>query len=181
MNRTWTVLLASASLVGFTPGASAQERAPQPLVITAQNLMAGDDDHVALVARGGDADAVLPGDVVEYRLVFTNHTDQAAHNVQFTDPLPEGLEYVGGSAAAETSEVVVEFSADGGASYSTRPMIEVMVDGVMETRPAGPERYTHISWTVRGAVASGTSVAARFQARRVPTDRGEGVRRQPGP
>ncbi|MEE9253980.1 MAG: hypothetical protein V3U43_03535 [Pseudomonadales bacterium] len=56
--------------------------------MTAQNLMAGDARHREHARNGGDINAVLPGDVVLFRLVFTNVSDNRVRNVEFTDPLP---------------------------------------------------------------------------------------------
>jgi len=52
--------------------AAAQEAPPEALVVTAENLMAGDERHEAWVEKGGSATDVLPGDVIRYALRFTN-------------------------------------------------------------------------------------------------------------
>src|SRR6185436_5572686 len=58
---------------------------PKPLVMTAENLMAGDARHKT------NPKAALPGDVIRYRLTFTNLRSDSIRNVQFNDPLPTGL------------------------------------------------------------------------------------------
>ena len=137
---------------------------PQPLVISAQNLMAGDARHEELAALGGDRNALLPGGVVHYRLVFTNTTDVPVRNVEFKDPLPAGLRYVDGSALADRDDVQVTYSIDGGRSYSTQPMIEEIVDGEQVTRPAPVEMVTHVRWIVSSWVEPGAQVTAEFRA-----------------
>ena len=102
---------------------------------------------------------------MEYRLVFTNITGRPVNNIQFTDPLPEGMYYLQGTAGADREDVDVEFSLDGGTSYSELPMVEVVVDGRTELRPASPEDYTDIRWTVHGEVQPDARVAAAFQVR----------------
>jgi uncharacterized repeat protein (TIGR01451 family) len=146
------------------PALAQQGEQPQPLVITAQNLMAGDARHDELAARGGDRTALLPGDVVLYRLIFTNTTDAPVRNVEFKDPLPAGLRYVAGSAAADREDVSIAYSIDGGRTYSAEPTIEVVVDGERVMRPAPPEMYTHIRWLVTGWVQPGAQVTAEFRA-----------------
>ena len=84
---------------------------------------------------------------MEYRLVFTNITGNPVDNIQFTDPLPEGMHYLQGTAGADREYVDVEFSLDGG-SYSEQPMVEVVVEGRTELRPASPD-YTNIRWSAR--------------------------------
>jgi hypothetical protein len=43
-------------------------------------------------------------------------------------------------------------------------MIEVEVHGKRVPRPAPPETYTHIRWTVRGSVLPDATVRAEFRA-----------------
>ncbi|WP_323503886.1 hypothetical protein, partial [Cryobacterium sp. RTS3] len=40
------------------------------------------------------ADSIRPGDVIEYRAVYTNRTDKPVNGVIATLPVPEGLEYL---------------------------------------------------------------------------------------
>ncbi len=59
---------------------------PRPLVVTAENMSA----LAAAVPRTGDARVLRPGDVVRYRLTFTNTTPDSVRNVQFSDHVGEG-------------------------------------------------------------------------------------------
>ena len=138
---------------------------PQALVIAAENLMAGDARHRALQQRGLSAQVLLPGDVVRYRLTFTNLTEVEARGVAFVDPIPAGLTYVDDSASADRADVRIEYSIDGGTSYSVRPVVVEVVDGKPVERPAPLEAYTHIRWTVTGLVSSEAQVTAQFDAR----------------
>ena len=49
-------------------------------------------------------------------------------------------------------------------------MVEVVVDGRTELRPASPEVYTDIRWTVHGEVAPDARVTAAFQVRYGPLE-----------
>ncbi len=69
-----------------------------------------------------------------------------------------------GSIVTDREDVVVEYSIDGGNTYAARPMIEEVVNGERVTKPAPPERYTHIRWRVRGWVEPGERVATAFRA-----------------
>ena len=102
--------------------------------------------------------------MVRYRLLFTNITDVPVRNVVFDNPLPDGLAYVASSAGADVAEVVVEYSIDGGATYSAQPMVEQMVDGEPQMVPAPPEQYTHVRWTVPTWIEPGAQVTAEFRA-----------------
>ena len=161
---TWILAL----LIAAVP-ATAQQGQPSPLVITAENLMAGDAHHDEAVASGMDRNALLPGDVVLYRLIFTNTTGAPVRNVEFKDPLPAGLRYVSGSASADREDVSIAYSIDGGRTYSAEPMIEETVDGETVVRPAPAEMYTHVRWLVTGWVQPGAEVTAEFRAR-LPDD-----------
>ena len=161
--QAW-LLMATAAVSWGTPVVAQENEGPRALVIEAANLMAGDARHQALAEQGGDASALYPGDVIHYRLVFTNITDVAVRSIEFTDPLPAGLRYVGGSALADRGDVVISYSIDGGQVYSAQPMIEDVVDGERVTRPAPPEMYTHIRWMVPGWVQPGAQVTAEFRA-----------------
>ena len=145
--------------------AAAQERVPEALVISATILTWGQGRPQTTDAPDRDPNTVAPGDVVEYQLVFTNITGRPVNNIQFTDPLPEGMHYLQGTAGADLEDVDVEFSLDGGTSYSEQPMVEVVVDGRTEQRPASPEDYTNIRWTVHGELQPDARVTAAFQVR----------------
>jgi uncharacterized repeat protein (TIGR01451 family) len=152
-------LLVMVALYGAfgSPGlAAAQTQTPQALVITAHNVTAD-----AAGARKNSAVAT-PGDVIRYTLVFTNLTAGPVKNIQFVDPIPQGTVYVLGSAAADRP-VRVEYSIDGGKSYSARPVMAVVQDGRQVEQPAPRERYTHVRWTVLGSLAAGAKVMAEFR------------------
>jgi uncharacterized repeat protein (TIGR01451 family) len=145
-------LLVLAVLVSWAGVLQAQ----RPLVVTAENLMAK--------SRGAKSEAVLPGDVLHYRLRFTNLNQGDVRGVVFTNPVPTGLRYVDGSAGADREDVLVEYSTDGGKTFSARPMVSEVVGGKRVQKPAPPEQYTHVRWTVRGSISPGAMVTAEFRA-----------------
>jgi uncharacterized repeat protein (TIGR01451 family) len=156
-----TSLAMAAALFGAMP-AEAQEDSG-PLRIVAVNLTAQAENRAP--PEGGGAPVSRPGDVIEYRLSFTNNTDGPVRDLVFDDPVPEGLVYVLGSAGAERDDVATQFSIDGGATYDPEPEIEVQEAGATVRRPAPAERYTHVRWIVAGAVSVGEQVQALFRAR----------------
>jgi len=138
--------------------AVAQAPAPQTLVITAHNVTAA-----AAASGRKNATLALPGDVIRYTLVFTNLTAEPVKNIEFVDPLPNGLVYVIGSAKAD-QPVRLEYSIDGGKNYSAQPMIEVVENGKRVEKAAARGLYTHVRWTVLGSLAPGAKVLAEFRA-----------------
>ena len=157
MRKGFIIGLALATL---TVPASAQQAEPQALVITALNVTAQDADR-----SDASSGVTVPGDVIEYRLTFTNHTDGTVSDVVLNDPVPEGLVFVPGSVTASREDVLVEYSTDGGASWAAEPVVEVEEAGRTVVRPAPAEAYTHVRWTVTGEVLPGAQVLARFRAR----------------
>lgn len=165
MTRLTMLGLVMLALAGGNQLAAQQPQAPDQLVVTAENLMAGDERHLDWAAQGGKATDVLPGDVVRFTLRFTNTTDQPVRDVVFSNPVPEGMRYVAGSAAAGAGNATITFSIDGGASYSPQPTIEVTDENGERRRvPASPETYTHVRWTVTDWVQPGQGATAEFRA-----------------
>jgi len=155
-------LVLSMVMVAIPATASGQEE-PQALTILAVNLTAQEDERPLDPASGQPPSR--PGDVIEYRLQFTNPTAGILQDVVFDDPIPQGLVYLPGTASAEGDGVAVEFSIDGGASYSPDPQVEVEEGGRTLRRPAPADLYTHVRWTVQRPIAVGEGVGATFRAR----------------
>ena len=167
MNRSTRKVLSLFTFVAIagSPALAQGPVASKALVITAENLMATDAQHRAAASRGRDPKELMPGDVVRYRLTFTNVTPHAVKSVVFDNPLPSGLRYQAGTAASDRQQqVVIQYSIDGGKSYSAQPMIEIEVDGKRVQRPAPADTYTHIRWSVQGSVLPGAVVHAEFRA-----------------
>jgi uncharacterized repeat protein (TIGR01451 family) len=150
----WLVLLGALPLAGQSPE-------PKALVITAMNLTA-DSAKAAGEARK-DLAMARPGDRLGYTLAFTNTTKGAVKHVQFVDPLPRGLVYRTGSARAD-KPVRIEYSIDGGKTFTANPVVEVVENGRKVVKPAPREAYSHIRWTVEAPLAPGAQVTAGFQA-----------------
>lgn len=157
-------LVAAAALALAAP-AAAQGPAPrqeQALVMTMQNRTAEAD-----AARGAprrDATA-RPGDVLRYRLTFTNVTAAPVRGVVLSNPVPAGMRLVGESARATRTDARLEYSIDGGRTWAAQPMEEVVEEGRRIRRPASPESYTHVRWTIDGPVAPAATVVAEYEAR----------------
>lgn len=152
------LLLAAAPAVAQGPAASRQDA----LVMTMQNRTAE-----AEAARGQPrANAVArPGDVLRYRLTFTNVTRTPVRGVVLSNPVPAGMRLVGETARASRNDARLEYSIDGGQSWAAQPMEEVVEAGRTVRRPASPETYTHVRWTIDGTVAPAATVTAEYETR----------------
>jgi uncharacterized repeat protein (TIGR01451 family) len=158
------------ALVGFVPlaaqqlpGATAESPA---LVMSATNITALEDSIAGRARSEAEATVARPGDVFEYRLLFTNPRPGEVRDIVLQNPVPPGMVFIAGSAAAGWPNVRVEYSTEGGETWSVRPEIEVVLeDGRTERRPAPPEMYTDVRWTLPGGIASGAQVQAVYRVR----------------
>ena len=107
------------------------------------------------------ASTVVPGDSVVYTIMFENVSSESAEQVTITNPVPQNLTYEVGSAFGPGA--VIEFSADGGATYGSADELTVAEND--EVRAAQPEDYTHIRWVMQDDLAVGAQGIARFRAR----------------
>jgi uncharacterized repeat protein (TIGR01451 family) len=155
-----------ALLLAVTLAAPARAQAParpaSALAVTAENRTA-----MAAAARGAKrADAAVhAGDVLRYKLTFTNTAGRPVRQVALQNPVANGLQFVAGSATASRQDARAEYSADNGATWSVKPMETVTIDGKRVERAVAPERYTGVRWIVDGWVSPGATVTAQFEAR----------------
>lgn len=156
------LLPALAALALAIPAQAQQQQQAKALEITMANRTA--EAEAARGAARATAEA-KPGDVLHYRLLFTNTSPRTVQGIKIANPLPAGIRYVAGTARATRDDARLEYSADGGRTFSAQPMEEVEVDGRRVQRPVPAERYTHVRWTVEGRVAPGATVTAEFDAR----------------
>lgn len=163
MKRRWAVLFVAALLLVNAGGSSAQRpgASANPVTMSFKNLTLVHDSARAKTRKNGDA---LNNDTLRYELVFKNPTAIVLKNVVFENPLPSNLMLVGGSVTT-SAPAKIEYSIDGGKTFSAQPMVRANVNGQDVQRPAAPEQYTHIRWTVTGNVAPAATVTARYDAR----------------
>jgi len=103
------------------------------------------------------ADSARPGQIVEYRLFAKNvgSTTLPAGVVVISTPIPDGMQYVPNSATPSGDNLLTEFSADGGTSYSKPPVLAV--NGGSK-KVAEPTSYTNVRWTVLTNMEPGQEV-----------------------
>lgn len=162
MKPLFRLFLLLPLLLCAVPALAQGSQTPQALVVTATNRT-----QAAEAARGTARrdDHARPGDVLRYRLTFTNTAGRPVRGVNLSNPLPGGVRFVAGSVRSSRDDARPEYSADGGRTFSQQPMEDVVVEGRRVRRPVAPEQYTHVRWTVDGWVAPGATVTAEFDAR----------------
>jgi len=93
------------------------------------------------------AESVIPGDLIEYRIKYSNNGENAISGLVVTGPVPSGVEYVGESADSEEPHDL-EVSTDDGETWQVEPVVRTVTDESGETREevVPPSDYTHVRW-----------------------------------
>lgn len=105
---------------------------------------------------------VLPGDVVTFTTTYTNRGNKPAEQVIITNPVPEHMDYLAGSA--EGKGMKIDFSVDKGKTYNS-PENLVVIDPQGKTRTAVPADYTHIRWSLEKPLPAGGTGSVSFRAK----------------
>jgi len=89
-------------------------------------------------------DKVYPGDVIEYKIIATNVSNEELKNVVIKARIPKGTVYVPKSATGEP-----EFSIDNGKTFSKEPVKYFVVEnGKKVEKIATPDMYTNLRWKI---------------------------------
>lgn len=135
--------LYAQSSVGATATATAQS-SPVEAVLT-QMLVTFENGKEVLKPVNG----IKPGDVIEYRVVYTNRASGAVRDMQATLPIPQGLEYQARSAQpSQTVEVAVS-----GGAFGREPLMRDLGNGKTEVVPA--REYRSLRWSIAQIPVSG--------------------------
>ena len=108
-----------------------------------------------------EAREAFPGDLLEYRLAFTNRTSAAVKGLLATIPIPPGTVYVAGSATPSAVQASVD-----GQVFAPVPLMkeQKQPDGTIKKVPVPPEEYRFLRWKLPHLEVSGKShMAARVK------------------
>ena len=108
-----------------------------------------------------EAGRVLPGEPIQFTVTYTNTGAEPAENITITNPVPDHMDYVDGSATGD--ETSVTFSVDGGTNFGV-PQALAVTDQAGTLRRATAADYTHVRWIVGSDIAPGASGEVRFTA-----------------
>jgi uncharacterized repeat protein (TIGR01451 family) len=127
----------------FAVGAYAQQESPIKLKCISEKVVIEKAADGTETEKLVPTDQVLPGDIVQYRLICTNSGTEPAGNVKIGNPVPDNTRYIEGSASTDGMKLL--FSADGGKTFV--PYADLTVeDGTVGKRPAKAEEITHVQW-----------------------------------
>ena len=109
--------------------------------------------------------AVNSGEVLSWKMVSVNEGNADANNYNAVANVPNGTEYVAGSATGE-NQPVVTYSIDGGKSFQAQPLVaEKQVDGGIRQVPAPVSSYTQIRFAWGAPLASNQQLTTTYQVR----------------
>jgi uncharacterized repeat protein (TIGR01451 family) len=154
-------LALALTLVAWSARAGAEATGVEIKATAEVEVKVKGDDGSESVQRQ-PAKKVPPGGAVIYTLRAENKGQKPATDVVVTDPIPEHMDYVDGSASTEGAKVT--FSTDGGKTYHALDKLVVKTkDG--STRAALASEMTHIRWQFEKPLAPGESRSVEFRAR----------------
>jgi len=108
-------------------------------------------------------DKIARGDRILYHVQIMNQGDRAAKIPVAVGPIPLGTAYVPGTAT-RTKNVDVQFSIDGGRTFSPSPAVALSSkDGKRRILPAPPERYTTVRWRWDTPLPVGAKAVVSYQ------------------
>lgn len=155
--------LISAFVVAFAALAGAASAKPNVQLKLDGQLVQHDAKGAEKLVPVASAE-LKPGELVRYDIVATNQgTDPAAKLVPI-GKIPSGTVYAAGTASS-TGSLRVEFSIDGGKTWSKSPTIKVTTPTGIVEKPAAPSTYTQIRWIAAKPLASKASVSYSYEVR----------------
>jgi uncharacterized repeat protein (TIGR01451 family) len=164
-NSSFMALLLVAGLA-FT--AQAQTTAPaakaaaKPATTSQQPLTAELSQFLVVVENGKEVlkpvGTVKPGDLIEYRVVYTNRTQAPLSDVVADLPLPEGLEY----QPKTTRPAASALAAVKGGAFGREPLTRPGANGQPE--PVPYSEYRQLRWPL-GQIAAGAKAQVSARAR----------------
>lgn len=139
-----------------------------------QLKLAAERQSILAVASGSvdwhplPANAELrPGETIRYVVTASNISDRQIKKLVVTQPIPQGSVYVLSSATLPKIDgAKLDFSIDGGRTYSEHPTIRVKLEnGEIVTRPAPESIYTNVRWNFGDSFPPQTVLYATYKVR----------------
>ena len=117
------------------------------------------------------AKSVEPGQVIEYRTVYSNTGESTITGLAVVGPVPPGTRYLGESAFSNVTHAF-EASIDSGGSWHSEPLLRKVrqPDGSEKEEVVPPEEYTHVRWKAADSIASNGSQEYRYRVFVLPTE-----------
>jgi uncharacterized repeat protein (TIGR01451 family) len=173
-------LISSISFAAVTPSLASlqtsdpaiaqtdKQEAPVQLKLAAerQSIIAAASGRVDWKPLPNNA-SLRPGETIRYVVTASNISDRTIKKLVVKQPIPKGSVYVLGSATLPKVEgATLDYSIDGGKTYSEKPTIRVKLEnGEVVTRPAPDNMYTNVRWRFGDNFPAQTVAYATYQVR----------------
>lgn len=159
--RQIAVAFALAVVVTFVTPVCASAKPNVQLHLTGVLVTTSSDGHESTTPL----DKVTPrkGETYRYTIVANNVGTDPAVKFVAKDAIPNGTSYVAGSAS-KLAGVTIEYSIDGGKTWSARPMVSVRSPKGLVRRPADASAYTTVRW-IASKVAPKTALTFTYEVR----------------
>jgi len=110
------------------------------------------------------AEAVKPGEVINWMLSSVNEGNGVARDYKAVSQIPIGTSFISGSAVA--SGASVSYSIDGGQTFSAQPTVEEkQADGSSKRVPASASSFTQVRYEWSTPLDAGQTLSASYQVR----------------
>jgi uncharacterized repeat protein (TIGR01451 family) len=114
-------------------------------------------------ALGNPSAKVGQGDVIRFTLNGQNNGSAAARNLVLNQAIPQGTRYVLQSARLIDNPGDLQFSIDGGKSFSPAPKIKVKTGNQLIEQAAPADAYTHIRLGISQELRPKGTVRGEYQ------------------
>ncbi|PJE80760.1 hypothetical protein CI610_00248 [invertebrate metagenome] len=107
-----------------------------------------------------------PGNILEYRLVYTSHANKPLSIQYISVPVPENTQYM--AASAKTAVIsTFRVSIDDGKTWETEPVIRQRKDknGEVKEVTIPASEYTHLRWQEQNAIAPGAQQVFNYRVK----------------
>lgn len=158
-----TLVLALAGSLGAGPAVS-QTGKPEVVVdVSAMKEVVTRDASGKERVELKEAANMGPGDVLVYRIAYSNKGTAPAHDAKVVDPIPAGTRLMPNSWQAEGA--VFSVSVDGGRTWEGFPVKRPVAqpDGTKVQKEVDLSSYTHVRWTTQDPLPPGATRSALFK------------------
>jgi uncharacterized repeat protein (TIGR01451 family) len=102
-----------------------------------------------------DQERAHPGDRIRWEITAANSGDKPARGLVASGRITAGTAFVAGSGSPNGARV--EYSLDGGRTWSPAPTVVVQTPAGLVVRKADPGRYTAIRWVGGAPLSPGSA------------------------
>src|SRR5262245_6837417 len=155
--------LGLAGLLGAGPAISQMGKPEVVVDISAAKEVVTRDASGKEQVELRDATNMGPGDVLVYRIDYSNKGSAPAHDARVADPIPTGTRLMPNSWQADGADFSV--SVDGGKTWEGYPVKRAvtLADGTQIVKEVDLTSYTHVRWTTKDPLPPGATRSALFK------------------